>query len=170
MSGSDIAKVVPPASTAPNTMAARRWRRRQTASAHTITEPSSARSDIVISPRYVIHSSGHDHDVAGSEEEVLRLPVRGDDLVVVAGDALDDRALRAQDHHLRPGGERAEAPGESDGVEDGGAALELVAAGRLHLTDHRDPEAVDLADNDRHLGRGDVLGQPLGQRIFELPR
>src|SRR5207247_6155242 len=88
----------------------------------------------------------------------------------IAWDALEGRALHAEDDHLRLRLEGVEASGEGDGLENRRAALEIVATGLVHLTDHRDPEAADLAHDDRHLRRGDVLDQPPGQVILRLLR
>src|SRR2546427_1404574 len=152
MSGSAIAKVAALASTAPKTAVASRVCRRNRASTQVIVKsPSFVGPATIVSPCSTA-ISGHDQSVAGLEKEALRLDLGGDDLVVVAGDSLDGRAFHAEDQHFRPTGKLAEAPGEGDGVDDGSAALEVVAAGLVHLADHRDLEAVDLSDDDRHLG------------------
>src|SRR5881296_948671 len=152
MSGSEIAKVVALASTAAKTTVASRVCRRKSASAPVIVKPPSFTEPATIVSPCSTAISGHEQSVAGLEKEALRVDLGGDDLVVVAGDSLDGRAFHAEDHHLRPSGIGAEAPGEGDGFEDGSAALEVVAAGLVHLADHRHLEAVDLADDDRHLG------------------
>src|SRR5258706_12931097 len=151
MFGSDIAKVVAPTSVATNTIVASRRCPRKIHSAREIVKQLCAGSNIVV-PSFCRSRSGHDHRVTGMEEKALRVAVGGDDLVVVAWDALEGRAIHAEDDHLRLRGEGVEASGERAGLEHRRAALEVVAAWLVHLADHRDPEAAHLADDDRHLG------------------
>src|SRR5882724_2618394 len=171
MSGSDAATVAAPAKTAPKTAAASHAWRRKTASARVIAEPPPVRARRAaltsLNSRWAVAISGHDERVAGSEEENLHRAA-GNDLVVVAGNPGHRRTLHADDRHLRSTSEIVEPSGERDGVEDRGPALQVVATGLLHLPDHRDLQAVDLTDDDRHLRRGDVLRQPPGQIGLEL--
>src|SRR5205807_2390262 len=100
-----------------------------------------------------------DHDdVAGLEEEVLVLPVRRDDLVVVEGNPLFGRSVEPEDEDPRARGEVGERAGLGENVQDGGPALELVVAGEPDLADHGDLEAMHLAYDDGNLRRGEPGG------------
>src|SRR5262249_30257609 len=94
---------------------------------------------------------GHHDDVARLEEEVLVLPVRRDDLVVVEGDPLHPGSVEPEDEDSPASGEIVEWAGLGENVQHGGPALELVAAWGLDLTEHGDLEAPDFSDDDGNL-------------------
>src|SRR5437899_4642539 len=100
---------------------------------------------------------GHHDDVAGLQEEVLGLPVRGDDLVIVERNSLHGRAVEPEDEDARARREVAERASLSEHVQPGGPALELVPSRGLDFTDHGPFKAPNLSYADGDSRRRHVL-------------
>src|SRR5215831_20317241 len=142
------------AKTTASTTAARALRRFKTSS--TRCNPKAGRAGSVMATL----SLRHHHHVAGLEIEIV-FRRRGDDLVVVDGDALGGGAVLAEDDDAGAGGEVAEPAGQRDGVEHGGLALEIEPARLPDLAEHGHLEAVDLAHDHRDLGVRHVVHELL---------
>src|SRR5262249_54953965 len=116
MFGRNVAMPVMPANVSTKTPTASHCRRRPRSSATSSAEPFSARSGIL----------GHHDDVARLEEEVLVLPVRRDDLVVVEGNPLHPDSVEPEDEDSPAGCEVVERPGLADNAHPARPALYLV--------------------------------------------
>src|SRR5439155_18946140 len=113
---------------------------------------------------------GDEDDVAPPEVEVLLLRAAREGLLVAEGYPLHARPVLAENDDLPAGGEVGEPLRQRDGIQDRGAALQLVAPRLPDLAEHGHLEAVDLADDHGDLGGGHVVGELPREGIPELRR
>ena len=79
-------------------------------------------------------------------------------------------AVLAQHDDAAAVGELGEPLRAGDQLEHRGGAVHLVVARHPHGAEHRHLDAVHLADDHRHLRRGDELRQPLRDLLAQLGR